>query len=164
MKGNVTYLLLGAIPLLTSCASQPIALAPVGPRPGEIVVSPAAAGRLQVFSETEEYDEDDQYYFPHSDYTIYTVDGKRVKHVWNHETREDETPLVVTLPAGRYVVRAEAELYGLVTVPVVVKPGQTTRLVLQPGWTPPGQPAGSELVQMPNGYAVGWRADLPSKN
>ncbi len=47
-----------------------------------------------------------------------------------------------------------------VQVPVVIKPGQTTRVILQPGWTPKRSYSAGELVQVPNGYAVGWRADL----
>jgi len=164
MQAKATYLLLGAIPFLASCASQPIALAPVGPRPGEIAGLPTQNGHLQVFSETQEYIDDDVYYFPHSDYTIYTADGKRVKYVWNHQTREDDTPAMVTLPAGRFVVRAEATLYGAVSVPVVIRPDETTRVILQPGWKPTGQFAASDLVKLRDDYPVGWRADATPKN
>ncbi len=160
----MTYLLLGAIPLLTSCATQPIALAPVGPAPWAGVPSSEPDGRLQVFTETQEYYDDDVYYFPHSPYNIYTVEGKRVKYVWNHRNYEQDTPEVVTLPAGQYVVKAEAALYGPVSVPVVIKPGETTRVILQPGWKPSGPYAASDLVQMPNGYPIGWRAGSTSKN
>jgi hypothetical protein len=62
---------------------------------------------------------------------------------------------VATLPAGQYAVEAEATLDGPVSVPVVTKPGQTTRVVLQPGWKPSGQYAASDVVQLPNGYPIG---------
>ncbi len=98
----MNYLWLGVIPLLASCASQPIALAPVGPRPvaGEELLAPSGNGQLQVFTETDEteYDRDVPYY-PHRDYQIYTAQGKRLRRVWNSQDREDETPAVVTLPA-----------------------------------------------------------------
>jgi hypothetical protein len=162
MRNAMSYLAVGFIPLLVSCASQRIALAPVGPPPWDGVSSPARDGRLQVFSETREFDDDDVYYFPHSPYSILTMDGKRVKYVWNRRNHEDETPTVVTLPAGQYVVEAEATLYGPVSVPVVIKPGRTTRVVLEPGWKPPGQFGASGLVKMPNGYAIGWRANATS--
>jgi hypothetical protein len=164
MKIRLRYLLLGIIPLLASCASQPITLAPVGPRPvaWEPLAPSSGNGQLQVFTATEEYDWNrDVPFFPHSDYQLYTADGQRLKRVWNHQTHEDETPAVVTLPAGNYVVKADAELYGVVSVPVVIKPNQTTRIILQPGWKPGATVASSDLVQIPGGYPVGWRADLP---
>ncbi len=164
MRVRPFYLWYGVIPLLASCASQPIALGPVGPPPWADVTFPATNGRLEVFSEIREYDEDDAYYFPHSPYTIYTADGKRVRYVWNHHNHEDENPTVVKLPAGEYVIKADATLYGPVSVPVVIKPGQTTRVVLQPGWKPSGEYAASDLVRMPNGYPIGWRAKAVAKD
>lgn len=163
MKINTTFFLLGVIPLLASCASQPIALAPVGPGPFVNRAPSSRNGDLQVFTETEEYYEDDLSYFPHTDYQIYTLDGKHLKRVWNHENHEDENPAVVSLPPGEYVVKAWAEFCGLVSVPVVIKPDETTRVILQPGWTPGATVAKSALVQTPKGYFVGWRADLSSK-
>ncbi len=162
MRIRTSYFLLGLVPWLVSCASQRLTLAPVGPPPWDGMSASTRDGRLQVFTETREFDEDDVYFFPHSPYTIRTLDGKEVKYVWNRRNHEDDTPAVVTLPAGRYVVEAEASLYGPVSVPVVIKPGQTTRVVLQPGWKPAGQYAATELVTMPNGYAIGWRAGTAS--
>jgi len=157
------FFLLGLVLLLASCASQPIALAPVGPGPYVNGASLNRKGDLQVYTEREEYYEDDISYFPCTDYQIYTIDGKHLKRVWNHQNHEDEYPATVTLPPGEYVVKARAESYGLVTVPVVVKPDKTTRVILQPGWKPGETVAKSDLVQMPNGYFVGWRADPAQK-
>lgn len=161
MKINTAFLLLGLVPLLASCASQPIALAPVGPGPLVNGASSARQGDLQVYTEREEYFEDEMSYFPHTDYEICTIDGKHLKHVWNHQNHEDENPAVVTLAPGEYLIKGSADFYGLVTVPVVIKPGETTRVILEPGWKPAATVATSDLVQMPNGYAVGWRADRP---
>ena len=69
-------------------------------------------------------------------------------------------PPLVTLPAGHYLLRADAEFCGRVLVPVVIKPDQTTRVVLEPGWKPNRRVSPADLVQTPNGYFVGWRADL----
>ena len=55
-------------------------------------------------------------------------------------------------------MKARADFCGLVSVPVVIKPNETTRVVLQPGWKPGGTVAKADLVQTPNGYFVGWRA------
>ena len=163
MKINTTFCLLGAIPLLASCASQPIALAPVGPGPFVNGAYVNGKGDLEVYTEPEEYYEDDLSFFPHTDYEIYTMEGRHLRHVWNHQNHEDEHPAVVTLSPGQYVVKAWADCYGLVTVPVVIKPNETTRVILQPDWKPAGTVAQADLVQIPNGYFVGWRAELPSK-
>ena len=159
MKRIVMMLsLVGLAALLASCASQPLALEPVGPGPLARTASSPPKGDLQVFTETEEYYEDEMSWFPHTDYEIYTAAGKRLKRVWNHHDHEDEFPATVTLPPGKYIVKASAEFYGLVSVPVIIKPNETTTVILQPGWRP-GNVARTDLVQMPNGYFVGWRAD-----
>jgi hypothetical protein len=159
MKRIVVMLsLAGLAALLASCASQPLALAPVGPGPLARPASSPPKGDLQVFTETEEYYEDEMCWFPHTDYQIYTEDGKRLKRVWNHHDNEDEFPATVALPPGKYVVKASAEFYGTVSVPVIIKPNETTTVILQPGWKP-GNVSRSDLVRMPNGYFVGWRAD-----
>lgn len=163
MNIKTTFWLAGLIPLLASCASQPIALAPVGPGPFVNGATSNRRGDLQVFTQTEEYYADEMSYFPHTDYQIYTADGKHLMRVWNHQNHEDEDPAVVTLPAANYVIKAWADFCGLVTVPVVIKPGETTRVILQPGWKPGNAVAKSDLVRTPNGYFVGWRAELPPK-
>ncbi len=146
------------IPLLASCASTPLTLAPVGPGPHPRPGSDRGMGDLQVYSEPEEYYQEELSYFPHTDYQLLTAEGKHFRRVWNHNTHEDETPAVVSLPPGQYVVQARAELYGLVSVPVVIKANQLTKVILQPGWSPGTNVVRSELVQMPRGYCVGWRA------
>ena len=162
MQMNLIPRALAVTLLLTSCASQPIAIAPVGPRPGAYFVATTGAGQLQVFTETDEYEwNHDVPYFPHRDYQIYTSDDKRLRRVWNSQSYEDETPTVVDLPAGNYLVKADAEFYGPVTVPVVIRPGQLTKVILQPGWHPGNSVVVSDLVQMPNGYYIGWKANAP---
>ena len=82
----------------------------------------------------------------------------------NHNSQQDEDPTLVTLPIGQYLIEADAEFCGRVLVPVVIKPNQTTRVVLEPGWKPNHSASPSDLVQTPNGYFVGWRADLSPNN
>jgi hypothetical protein len=148
------------VPLLVSCAPAPMTLAPVGPGAFAPPAFARGMGALQVYTEPEEYYEDDMSYFPHTDYQLLTPDGKHLRRVWNHNTHEDETPAVVSLPPGRCVVRARAEFYGLVSVPVVVEPNKLTKVILQPGWSPGPNVSYSDLVQIPEGYFVGWRAGL----
>ncbi len=93
----------GLVPLLASCVSEPVALAPVGPHPTtwKAVVPATGKGQLQVFTETDEYEWDhDVPYFPHRDYQVFTADGKHLQRVWNSQSHEDETPTVVDLTAG----------------------------------------------------------------
>src|SRR5690242_2826654 len=108
-KPVLPLLMLGLLPLFASCASPPLRLAAVGPAPSGGGSLPGGVGRLQAFTETREYTDDDVYYFPHSGYQITTPEGKHIRYVWNHNTHEDEKPSTVTLPAGQYLVEADAE-------------------------------------------------------
>ncbi len=159
-----TALLMPVLALaLTSCFPPPLTLAPVGPAP--LAAGPgmpaSGLGQLQVFTETDEYEVDhDVPFFPHRDYEVCTAEGKRLKRVWNSQSHEDETPAMVSLPPGRYLVKADAEFYGPVTVPVLIAPNALTKVVLQPGWKPGQTVADSQLVRMPEGYFIGWRAGL----
>lgn len=158
MKSKYRYLLWSLVLLLPSCASSPIVLAPVGPGPAFNGSNTPGKGNLVVYSQTQEYGEDMAVpFYSHTGYWIYK-NGKRFKRVWNHQNDEDEDPSIVTLAPGKYVVRAEAELYGPVTVPVVIEADRTTRVVLQPGWKPPEFANRSDLVKFHRGYAVGWKA------
>jgi uncharacterized protein with FMN-binding domain len=74
----------------------------------------------------------------------------------------DESPAVVRIPAGNYKVQAQADGYGRVTVPVVVKADKLTEVKLQ-AWGRKKSPATNEavVVRFPNGFVVGWRAAAP---
>jgi hypothetical protein len=82
--------------------------------------------------------------------------------VSNSHSPSDGTPALVTLPPGTYHVEARAQDYAGVTtratVPVVVEAGRVTAVHLEGDWKPAGHPKASELVRLPNGHAVGWRA------
>ncbi len=142
--------------VLAGCSSLPITLDPVGP--GRFAArSSGREGDLEVFTQTEEYNDGDIIRYPHTDYQVYTSDGRRFKRVWNSLPGGDEFPADVSLPAGSYVVRAWAEGYGTVSVPVVIETNRVTRVVLQPGWRPKGHFDEAELVRFPSGYFVGWK-------
>jgi hypothetical protein len=87
-------------------------------------------GYLKVYSATDEFNDGDAWYFPHSSYAIYTTDGKFVKNVENHISRSDEIPQIVTLPVGSYKVEARSEQDGYVRIAVVIKEGHQTILRL----------------------------------
>jgi len=71
----------------------------------------------------------------------------------------DKSPCRITLPAGRYFIKARAQGYLLAAVPVLVEPGRTTRVHLDANWKPPPGTSKSELIYSSNGYPIGWRTD-----
>ncbi len=87
-------------------------------------------GYLKVYSAIDELKDGDGWYFPHSSYEIYTINGKLLKIVGNHISRSDEIPEIVALPVGFYTVVARAEKAGYIRVPVVINEGRETILDL----------------------------------
>jgi hypothetical protein len=51
--------------------------------------------------------------------------------VRNHVGAWDESPFRVSLPPGRYTIRAESEIDGDVSVPDIIKGAKTTVVNLQ---------------------------------
>ena len=164
MKHIHDVLAIAIVAVFTGCASTPVVLQPVGPCSASREASDPN-GHLQVFSVMEAQSEgDDHVWYQHTGYVIYNAEGKRIKHVGNTVGKFDETPATVTLPAGRYMVKASAEGYRWhsVRVPVLVERGRTTMVHLESGWTPAAAPPGTEIVRASSGYAVGWFARGPS--
>jgi len=151
-----------AAAILTGCASQPVVLAPVGPcSANHEPIGPN--GHLQVFTLMEQQTEGDEaLWYQHSAYIIYDEQGRRVRHVGNTVGKWDETPQMVTLPVGRYSVKARAEGCLAVNAPVVIETGKTTVVHLESGWRAPAAPPGTDIVRAPTGYAVGWLAGAPA--
>ena len=87
-------------------------------------------GYLKVYSATDEFNDGDAWYFPHSSYAIYTVGGKLFKNVKNQRSPDDEIPEVVALPVGTYAVVARAEKHGYIHALVVINEAQQTILDL----------------------------------
>jgi hypothetical protein len=151
-------------PLAVSCATPhgSAVFGPVGPRLSQRDEL-TSTGYLKVYSATEDHDDGNTHYFPHTGYSIYFEDGKTlVKKVANAISIHDEDPSLVQLPAGKYVVLARAEDNGMVRVAVIIQPGQLTKVNLEYDWkdrVSPGNAA--DLVRLPTGQVVGWRADVP---
>jgi len=118
-------------------------------------------GYLRVFTErelvTEGFDEGaNPSHYQHTDYRVYDERGKSVRYVGNSVGEYDSSPRVISLPPGRYIVRARAKDYLSVEVPVVVEPGRTTSVHLDDRWTPAPEATTNELVFEPDGKPVGW--------
>jgi len=159
MKSVYCFLGTGLVSLLVGCSSTPVALAPVGPNPVGSE-SMAFKGELQVFSSLVGRSEgDNPTWNQHTDYYIYSSQGKLVKHVDNTIGYYASAPRLIALPAGSYLVKAQAEDYLSVDVPVVIERGRTTRVHLDDNWKLPADTPRRELVSMPNGNPVGWRAE-----
>jgi hypothetical protein len=169
MKIHTALFLFGISLLAGSCASHPVTLASVGPNPSAGRSVSVSTGQLQVFSSlSEESDNQNQgskdpVWYQHTDYNVYDARGKLVQHVDNTVGHYATAPRLVSLPAGDYIVRAQANDEVAVNVPVVVERGRTTRVHLDANWKLPPSTPRSEIVCAPSGYPVGWRADWPQE-
>lgn len=145
--------------VLTGCSTTPVVLDPVGPPPPG-ATAPLHQGYLKVFTTTEARKDGEDTYYPHSGYHIYTASGVRWKYVPNRIDVTDESPMVVVIPVGNYKVVARADGYGRITVPIVINGGMLTEVNLET-WNRRKTSVSNEaaVVQLPNGYAVGWRAE-----
>jgi hypothetical protein len=163
---------------LAGCASAPkvVVVEPIGPAPAAVAQA-GGDGSLAIYSartpaigdvnaEVWRYNNDfgrnEFLYEPaHSDYTIYTQDGKLFKRVHNARDPNDQTPTLVTLPPGSYKVEAAAlncdSQRVNVLMFVVIKPGQATVAHLEGDWNPPAQSRTTELATLPCGRVIGWR-------
>jgi hypothetical protein len=152
--------LIGAviIPLLAGCASKPITLSPIGPNPVGIE-SMASGGELQVFSKMVGRSEgNNPAWYQHTDYYIYDLHGKLVKHIHNTVGHYAKAPCLVALPAGNYLVKAKAKNYFWVDVPVTIEDGKTTDIHLETTWKVPSDASTNDVVYLPDGYPVGWKS------
>lgn len=163
---------------LAGCAGpgSVVQLQPVGPVPNS-VASASAEGCLQVYTARERAPVDanaTEFFWngdfgqnqflhgmAHSPYTVCTVEGKVLRRVPNTTGMNDPQPTRLTLAPGDYQVRAEAERYNDVTIPVVVpvriEGGKTTVVHLDGRWESQPPPAPEKSVRLPDGQIVGWK-------
>jgi hypothetical protein len=99
------------------------------------------------------------YHACYSDYEVLSEDGRVVKKVTNDAGTIVEGPAEVKLTPGNYRVRARANKYGVVTVPVLVEPHVVTTVHLDGGGARSGSDeiAHRNAVTLPKGEIVGWR-------
>lgn len=158
-RRRVLTLTLAAAIGLAACTAphQPLLLAAVGPAPGARSRGPE--GTLQVFSQTTPFNDGGIVFYPHSEYRIYQPDGAFLKFVRNHTLKSDQRPELVNLPVGEYYLVALSEGFGPVRVPFVIKGGQVTVVTLDSARhrSIKGAP-NDQVVSLPNGAVVGWRA------
>jgi hypothetical protein len=166
MRSIATIVILGL--LAGGCAfnRQVVLTDSVGPPPA-VEQLPSSNGDLVVFSAFETGDAISsayEYVQPHTPYDIYATDGKLFKAVENHVGLDDQSPTLVTIPAGNYDVHAESD-FGPVIVPVLIKPFKTTEVNLESVTARKSRNTNdASVVWIPTGpsrayYAVGARAE-----
>ncbi len=160
MKNWHIWLALACLGFLPACASPGahLAIRPVGPRSSE-ASSHYGQGYLAVYSAWSPFNNYET--TDHSGYAVLSTDGKLVKRVHNYIVGDftEEPPTNVRLSAGRYVVRADSQDYGIVNVPVVIRDGETTRVYLDCASQPANLLAGAaDTVRLPDGQIIGWAA------
>jgi len=163
---KVTYLPLLAC-LLAGCVSQrhELVLDPIGP-PSPRLAGAGSSGTLMVFSAFDPHaDFNDLPYQRHyTDYRIVSADGSVEQTIHNTNGLSLDGPKSVELPVGTYRVLARANGYGSVTVPVVIRPNQTTTVHLEgnPSLSNNAALVKSNPVRLPDGSIAGWRASPDS--
>ena len=180
MKCKILMVASNALVCLVGCASpsqlaisRPVGPAPIGQGQGTgksslQVYSARVRAPVDVYKEeffwNNDFGKNDFLYEPaHSDYTIYSQDGKIVQRVCNAQGPNDAEPAVVSLAPGTYKIEAKARDFGRVTIPVVIEPGKLTSVNLQRYRQPVSEPvAKTELVGLGNSRVLGWRAKGPT--
>ena len=166
MKHTNHLLLVGLIGLASGCAfnRHVVLQTAVGP-PRPVREISSLEGWLRVYSGFDiaggGVDSD---YSHHSDYKIYSPDGKLLKNVSNKVSAIMEDRATVSLPPGKYKVVAKAAVFATATLSVVIEAGKTTSVHLD-GSEPTGgiQTSTNDFVRLPDGLIIGWRAKNETK-
>ncbi|MBX7209847.1 MAG: hypothetical protein K1X78_16135 [Verrucomicrobiaceae bacterium] len=162
MKAPSPFLLLM---LMSGCtAPEPVKITTVVGPSSAAQAGAREDGALKVFSRREmKGDADGPVELPHSDYEVCTPAGNRVQVVRNSTEQNVLLPAIVPLHPGRYLIKARARNSGMVEVPVLIKSGRITVLHLDRGGTSQHltADAGENVVRLPDGSPIGWRATNP---
>jgi len=88
----------------------------------------SSRGYLTVYLTADAFNDGNAWYFPHSAFAIYTIDGKLFRNIKSRFTYDEIPEVLVTLPVGSYIVVARSEKDRYVRLPVVIKSGERTIL------------------------------------
>jgi hypothetical protein len=163
MKNSHLLLGLFAAALISgsAAASQPLVLESVGPDTTRHSAE-SATGVLMVFSgvEIQQSNDPSNDVRHHTSYEIWSADGsQRLQTIRNYSLPGvDQGPTPVTLAPGHYLVKAMANTYSSVHIPVVVAAHRTTTLHLDNDPRKRSQETSAGLVRLPDGSVVGSRA------
>jgi len=153
----------GLLSLLSGCASQNprLVLDTIGPvSGGRANFLALSKGFLQVHSATYSVNSGGIIYLPHTPYSVYSPEGKRLWGVINHVGEDDNRPMTIEIPPGIYVVYAQSDRFGQVKAPVLIVANKTTAVYLEGRGMPnPGEVSKADLVLLPDGRIAGRRAE-----
>lgn len=163
--GPFFILAIWALVFLPGCATERprLVLDPIGPiSGGRLDVVGFSKGFLQVRSATYPVDSGGIVYQPHTSYSVYSPEGKRLWGVLNHVGEDDNRPMTLEIPPGFYSVYATSDRFGQVKVPVLIVGNKTTVVYLEGAGMPhvEGLPE-AQLVRLPDGRVAGRRAENP---
>jgi hypothetical protein len=165
MKTFFTLMLIIAGALLSGCATgkNGMVLDTVGPALAQPAAISSTNGTLVVYSafkRNADFNNPDPYRLEHSDFSLFAPDGKLLRRVHNISETGLRDVVPVELPPGKYNVRARANGYGFVTIPVIIESRQTTTLHLEGGGFWPDESVFNQTnaVRLPDGQIIGWRA------
>jgi hypothetical protein len=148
--------------LAAGCAtrSSVVVNQPVGPDLAPPKVNSSQGnGQLVVYSAVEVANPVNTDFPTHAGYEIDDAGGKLFRRVDNRSGSFYQSPAPVSLPPGKYLVKAPATNYGLVTVPVVIKENETTTLDLEATHFRQHKPTGAgQWVRLPTGEVIGMRS------
>jgi hypothetical protein len=154
MRAIHTSVCVMGLTALVGCAARPpfVVHDTIGPqRPRR-----RTDGELVVYSATYVTAANQSLYPVHSDYTLADESGKPYD-IRNRSGLFGSDPAQVHLLPGRYEVKALRTGAGYVVVPVLIEAGQKTVLDLD-GTAMPQQSARNDVVRLPDGQVIGWRA------
>jgi len=140
-----------AVAVMAGCAAPRLVQIPQPVGPAPIALPSLGAGRLVVYTEEIPSAGEDNFSPSYNPYKVLDSSGRVLKEVSNHSGEE-----VVLLPAGRYVVRAEASGWRVIAVEVQIVVGRTTEIHLDSKWRPEASDK-QALVFGPDGSPVGYR-------
>ena len=83
-----------------------------------------------VYLRADESYDGNAWYLPQNLFAIYTTDGKLFRKVTSQYSTDEDTPEVLALPVGSYMVVARSEKEGYIRLPIAIKAGQRTVLDL----------------------------------
>jgi hypothetical protein len=171
MRIFISVITLVCAVLFSGCATgqNRLVLDVVGPDQSlpQIAQASATNGCLIVYSayrRNADFNSRDPYHPEYSDYQIFSNPEGFSRRIHNNSGNSMQSVLPVRLAAGQYKVKARANTYGYVIVPVVILPNQTTILHLEGdgNWPDPSLFNQTNAVRLPDGLVVGWRANVAS--
>lgn len=164
MKTLLVLTLIAVSATLSGCTTDqkgPV-LDTVGPPMSHSSPATSTNGTLLVYSAYEvnaDFNARDPNSPEYSDYKILTTDGKLLQRVHNNSGTILQDAVPVELRPGKYCVRARANGYGFVTIPVIIESRQTSTLHLEGGGFWPNESVFNQTnaVRLPDGQIIGWR-------